>query len=148
MNDSGSNTYSERNKGINIAEVLFEEHCNKKQYYFRRIGFDEKNDPIPDFYNLSKIIRNLPDYFINVKGKTALVMVKGTANIKQKEVNILDELESCYSSPQCKLIYCFLFRGKNPIFLSLSKLRELYNASSDKHWNDGVIYRNLNLPNT
>ena len=61
MSDSGRASYAERNSCINTAEILFEEYCNTKQYFFRRIGFDEKQDPIPNFYNLSKIIRNLPD---------------------------------------------------------------------------------------
>mgnify|MGYP003347323029 CR=1 FL=1 len=84
---NGSYSYKDRNNVVNIAEVLFEAYCQTKNYFYRRLGFDEKNDPIPNFYNLNPLIRNLPDFYIHnpLKNASALIMVKGTRNLKQSE---------------------------------------------------------------
>lgn len=148
MTDSGAYSYQQRNQSLNTAEILFEKYCNEKQYFIRRLGFDEKNDPVPDFFNLNPFIRNLPDYIINNNDTlSALVMVKGTANIKQKEYNLIPQMRGFYSSEKCPLVYCFCFRNTQPIFLHIKKVMDLYENSIDQQWHDGVIYRNLKLPN-
>ncbi len=84
---NGAYSYKERNNVVNIAEVLFEAYCQSKGYFYRRLGFDEKNDPIPNFYNLNPLIRNLPDFYINNKGVAGLVMVKERPILKQAKLN-------------------------------------------------------------
>jgi len=39
---NGNNSYSQRNSGRNLGEELFEQYCESKQVFFRRLGFDEK----------------------------------------------------------------------------------------------------------
>lgn len=137
-------SYSERNSGDNFAEDFFEEYCSK--YYIRRVGFDEKNDPIPKFYNLSAMIRNIPDYFVYANGKTFLCNVKGTDNIKQKERDIMMDLWDFYDSQDCPLLYAFCFKeNTKPIFRSITDLIQLYDSKKDQRWHDGVVYRNLGL---
>lgn len=143
---NGSNNYKERNSVDNVAEVLFEKYCNDKRYFFRRLGFDEKKDPIPNFYNINSMVRNLPDYYVYGKNSSFLVMVKGTANIKQKEYDLLSQFIDWYDSEKCRLIYAFCFKNENkPLLIYPNKLMSLYQESQDKTWHDGVVYRTLNL---
>ena len=55
-NMNGTNTYAERNNGINLAEDLFETYCKEKSYFCKRLSFDEKNGKIPNFFNLNILI--------------------------------------------------------------------------------------------
>ena len=143
---NGSNNYQERNSVTNIAEELFENYCNQKGYFIRRLGFDEKKDPIPNFYNINPMVRNLPDYYVYTNKLSFLVMVKGTANIKQKEYDLLANFLEWYDSKECRLIYAFCFKtSNNPQLIYPNKLIDLYNESQDKVWHDGVVYRTLDL---
>ena len=143
LKHSGMN-YSERNSSDNFAEDFFENYC--KNYYIRRVGFDEKKDSIPDFFNINPMLRNLPDYFVYANGKTFLCNVKGTDNFKKKEFSIINNLKLHYSSKKCPLIYAFCFKeNKKPIFKTIDELIILYELSPESEWHDGVIYRNLGL---
>ena len=142
---NGAYSYKERNNVVNIAEVLFEAYCATKGYFYRRLGFDEKNDPIPNFYNINPMVRNLPDFYINNKGVAGLVMVKGTANIKQSEIRLLPQFLEWYDSKECPLIYAFCFKDQKPLLLFPEKVIALYEQSTDQQWHDGVTYRNLKL---
>jgi hypothetical protein len=139
----------ERNTGENIAEIRFENYCNSNGIFMKRLGFDEKNEPLPNFFNINQYIRNLPDYFICNTSKpnqpTALVMVKGTANIKKGEYLMLQNFIDWYSAPRCQLLYAFCFDNKLPIFKRVNEVSRLYSQSIDKQWNDGKTYRNLKL---
>ena len=141
---NASMSYKDRNKGNNFAEDFFVEYC--KDYYIARLGFDEKNNSIPLFYNINPILRNMPDYFVYANKKTFVCNVKGTANIKQKEINILPNIAIAYNSKDCPLIYAFCFKGnKFPIFKSYQEVIDLYMNETNKQWNDGKIYRTLSL---
>ena len=143
MKHSGM-SYEERNKGDNFAEDFFEDYC--KNHYIRRIGFDEKKQPVNMFYNLPIMIRNIPDYYVIAKGKSFLCNVKGTDNIKQKEREIMADLYKNFSNKDCQLIYAFCFKENNrPIFKSIGEVMSLYDEDEDKQWHDGVVYRNLKL---
>ena len=142
---NGSNTYQDRQKVNNRAEFLFEYYCAEKDYNLVRCGFDEKNRNVDNFYYLNPILRNLPDYVVNNPRGTWVVMVKGTANIKQKEIELLPRLIECFDSDNAKLVYAFCFLNKEPKMLFPQKVIELYKASVDQKWHDGVIYRNLDL---
>lgn len=142
---NGSNTYQQRNSGVNLAEDLFESYCQSKQYFYQRLGFDEKNGKIPNFFNLNSCMRNLPDYFVNNSQGSKLIMVKGTGNIKKKEYDLLPKFVEWYNSDKCPIYYAFCFKDKSPMLMTISKVISLYNDSTDKQWSDGVIYRNINL---
>jgi hypothetical protein len=142
---NGSNTYSDRNSVSNRGEVLFEQYCKNEGIFCSRVGFDEKNQKIPRFFNLNSCMKNLPDYYLNIKEKSWLVMVKGTGNIKQDEFELIPKFIEWYSDATSPLIYAFCFSGYTPLLLSPKKVIELYNKSTDKQWSDGKIYRNLNL---
>ena len=142
---NGSYSYKDRNNVVNIAEVLFEAYCQTKNYFYRRLGFDEKNDPIPNFYDMNTFIRNMPDFYINNNGKAALIMVKGTANIKASEIKLLPQFMEWFDSKECPLLYAFCFKDQRPLLLYPDKVIELYNQSIDQQWSDGVTYRNLKI---
>lgn len=137
-------TYIERNSGSNFAEEFFEKYC--EHYFVRRIGFDEKNDSIPHFYNMSRMLRNLPDYYVDTGKKQYVVNVKGTDCIKKKEYDIIPLLTSAYSDDNCLLIYAFCFKeNKRPIFLKPYDVIDMYDRGKNEEWHDGVVFRRLGL---
>jgi len=139
-----SMSYADRNKGNNFAEDFFENYC--KDYYIARLGFDEKNNSIPLFYNINPVLRNMPDYFINAKDKTFVCNVKGTANIKESEIKMLPQIADVYHSKKCPLIYAFCFKNNSrPIFKGYDEVINLYKEKIDKQWSDGKTYRTLDL---
>ena len=145
ISNRGDNTYAERQTVRNTAEFLFEYYCAEKEYELKRIGFDEKNNAVSNFFRLNKCLRNIPDYIVNTPAKTFVVNVKGTGNFKAKEIALMPELEAMYGSKEAPLIYAFCFLGQEPKLIYPSKIVELYNKAQDRQWPDGVIYRNLGL---
>ena len=86
---NGSNSYAERQTVANKGEVLFQEWCQFNGYQVSRIGFDEKHGNVANFFNLPCLLRNLPDFVITRGDETMVVNVKGTANFKEKEINMI-----------------------------------------------------------
>jgi hypothetical protein len=72
-------------------------------------------------------------------------MVKGTANMKQKEIDLLPRLIECFDSEKARLIYAFCFLGKEPKLIFPQKIVALYKNATDKKWHDGIIYRSLEI---
>jgi hypothetical protein len=142
---NGSHTYQDRQTVINTGEVLFENYCKEMGYKLNRIGFDEKSKNVDNFFLLNSMLRNLPDYVVNTKNETFVVCVKGTANFKKKEVDLLPLMTEWFSSPKAPLVYAFCFEGQNPKLLYPEKIIELYKSSMDQQWSDGVVYRNLKI---
>jgi hypothetical protein len=147
MIGNSGQSYTERVKTIkNDGEYLFEQFCNLNYCEFHRLGFDEHENNVPNYWKLSGLLRNLPDYVLQAKGKTFVVAVKGTDNFKQKEFDLLPKMVETYSSEEAPLIYAFCFKeNTHPIWVRPNKLIELYNQASDQTWHDGVVYRNLNI---
>ena len=143
--DSGQNTYQERQTVNNVAEFLFEYYCAEKEYKLTRIGFDEKNKNVDNFFKLNTFLRNIPDYIVNTPKGTFVVNVKGTGNFKRKAIDLLPYFQQWYSTKDTPLIYAFCFTCKDPILVNPDKLMTLWERSSDKIWPDGVIYRHLEL---
>jgi hypothetical protein len=81
-------TYKERNeKRRNEAEEVAEIFFDKKNITYRRLGFDEKSDPIESnkFSLVPSVIRCLPDY-IAIGNKAIFVEAKGFVDdLKIKE---------------------------------------------------------------
>jgi len=143
---NGNNTYAERQTVVNFGEEMFEKYCREKQYVLHRVGFDEKAGNVPNFFKLNPMIRNLPDYIVNTPTATFVVNVKGTNCIKKEEMTILTELIACYSSKDAQLLYAFCLKGNElPILVYPEKLIYLYQQSKDEQWNDGKVYRRLNV---
>jgi hypothetical protein len=147
MIGNSGQSYAERIKTIkNDGEYLFEKFCNLNHCEFHRLGFDEHENSVPNYWRLSTLLRNLPDYVLNAKGRTFVVAVKGTDNFKQKEFDLLPKMVETYSSKEAPLIYAFCFKeNTHPIWVKPNELIELYNKADDQTWHDGVIYRNLNI---
>lgn len=142
---NGNNTYQDRQTVANTGEILFEQYCKDKNVFFTRFGFDEKNKSLPFFYGINPLVRNLPDYYVASKTRGFFVMVKGTANIKKKEVDMIPQFLEWYSTKEVSLYYAFCFKDQPVIFKTPHQIIELYEQSEDKKWPDGVVYRNLNV---
>jgi hypothetical protein len=142
---NNTNTYEERQSVSDLGEELFEEWANRKGYKLNRIGFHSKYDSVPNFFRLSDMLRNMPDYVLTTNQKTYVVNVKGTANIKHREISLLNHLILCYSSPKAPLIYAFCFKGQDPVLMSTDTLLERFSESEDKTWHDGVMYRTIKI---
>lgn len=142
---NGQNTYKQRQSVSNVGEERFENWCNLRGYKWYRLGFDEKNNNVDLFYLLNEYIRNLPDYFIVKDGKAALVNVKGTCNIKREEVEKIQCRIQSYSSRQVDLLYAFCFEDGVKIIKANSVIEKYYEAKFDKQWDDGKVYRSLEI---
>lgn len=142
---NGSNSYAQRQTVANKGEILFEEWCKFNGYQVRRVGFDEKNAYVDNFFNFSPLLRNLPDYIINKGDESLVVNVKGTANIKQKEIQMIPLFLEWFSTKKAPLVYAFCFEHCEPIFVYPERLMFMYDKSANKKWHDGVVYRNINL---
>ena len=147
MIGNSGQAYAQRVKTIkNDGEYLFELFCKQNYCEFQRLGFDEHENSVPNYWRLSNLLRNLPDYVLNAKAKTYVVAVKGTDNFKKKEFDLLPGMVEAFSSDEAPLIYAFCFKeNSSPIWIKPNKIIELYKESQDQKWHDGVIYRNLNL---
>lgn len=143
---NSNNTYQERQSVANYGEEMFEKYCLDKGYTIYRLGFDEKNANVPNFFKLNPMLRNLPDYVVNTNNATYVVNVKGTNAIKQSEMQILTELIACYSSKQAQLVYAFCLKDRDlPVLVFPEKLIFLYSQRKDEKWSDGVIHRKINV---
>lgn len=124
MNDKHSDTYEQRQASLNVAEARFEFYLTGEQVWFTRLGFDETNNPVPDFYKLHPFIRSLPDYLIHLKGKLYFVHVKGTDKLKMVDFRRYCEFEDLYCTPDTPLFLAFCFKdGEKPITKSMAWLR-------------------------
>lgn len=140
---NGSMSYQERNSIKDLGEQLFEQYCEKQGYKAVRLGFDPKKDPIKDFYKINPLLRNIPDYIVETPNGNFVVQVKGTANIKKKEVELIPLFLEWYSSKDAPLVYAFCFAERKPRLIYADQVIELYKNSADKVWGDGVVYRTL-----
>ena len=115
-------------------------------YKFNRIGFDEKKDYVDNYFNLNSLLRNLPDYVVSTNKNTYVVNVKGTANIKKSEIDMIPLFLDWFSSKTSPLVYAFCFKTeKRPIMVYPETVIKLYSKSIDKQWHDGKIYRTLDF---
>ena len=143
---NGSNTYKERQDGENQGEILFEQYCREKGYQLQRIGFDEKNNNIPEFYDLNIYLRKLPDYVVVTPQYKYVVNVKGTPKFKKSEYDDLTKFEELYGSKKFPLAFAFCFKDAEPRIISVEKIKFLYKQGIDEKFKgDGVIYRKLVL---
>lgn len=141
---NGNNTYEERNSGVNIGEIKFEAYCDSVGWRWWRLGWDEKNNPVPDFFDLNPHLRNLPDYLIIRPEGKALVNVKGSTSFKKKERENMGLL-SRYTTEKCPFFYVFCLPGLLPIFKTREEIARLYADSKDEIWPDGKVYRVLKI---
>lgn len=146
---NSESAYSQRVKTIkNDGEYLFEKFCQENNCQYQRLGFDEHQASVPNYWRLNSIIRNLPDFVINIGNKTFVVAVKGTDKFKKKEIDLLPSMINAYSSKEAPLIYAFCFKeNSGPIWVKPSKIIELYNNAHDEQWHDKVVFRDLKIRN-
>ena len=131
--------------GVNIGEELFMQWCERNHWNCSRLGFDEKFANVDCFYNLNAVLRNMPDYVIQKDERVYVVNVKGTANIKENERLLIDDLINSYSTKKAPLLYAFCLREKPVKFVSAQQVMASYDIEHDQRWNDGKIFRKIKL---
>ena len=154
-NQTGNSTYAERNAvGYNRGEDWFVAYCEARSAKVQRIGFDEKNGKVPNFFALSDALRHLPDFVVNYENRetsaseTRVIAVKGTNKFKAEDYDRLDWFEQQYSTPRAPLYFVFMLTANKPIWLRPAKVKELYEAAvaTEAAWeSDGKRYRVLPL---
>ena len=142
-----AHTFLERQKVVNHGEILFERYCIDKNYKYWRLGFEEKTNTIPNYYHLNPLLRNIPDYILETNNGVYVTNVKGTANFKKQEIDMIPLFLEWYGSKEYPLVYVFCFAERKPVMVYPEKVIQLYqDATEDKQWADGKIYRTLNIP--
>mgnify|MGYP003349445135 CR=1 FL=1 len=114
-------TYLKRSRSKNIGEQLFEKYCNEKHYTVVRLGFDSEKDPIKEFFKINPLLRNIPDYLVETDKRLFVVQVKGTANIKKKEIDMIPLFIEWYGTKDVPLVYAFCFAERPPVILYADK---------------------------
>lgn len=136
MNDK-NNCYQIRNSGQNVAEQRFENYCKFKGYVCQRFGFDEKSGNLQNFYDISPVIRSLPDYMIIKDGKSIFVHVKGTNKIKLMDLVNYSIFEQMLSNG-IAVYYAFMFEDSMHMLtmdqlLSKCTGKKIEEFANDKH---------------
>jgi hypothetical protein len=139
------NTYIERQSAPNDAEVLFEAMCEDKGWKFYRVGFDEKSRNVDQFFRLTPLLRNLPDYYLLSSRCAGMVQVKGTDAIKKLEYDLIPAMIEAFASPTVDLYYCFLMKNRETKFKTAKEVMDLYEKERDQIWPDGVMFRRLSI---
>lgn len=148
MHGDGQQTYTQRNnRNINLGEHLFEQYCDRMGYTYNRLGFDEKHNPVPNFYLLNDTIRHLPDYVVqrpNAK-RIGLAAVKGTRKIKKEEYDRIDWMEQTYSGTDSE--FWFVFALSDGVYWrSPQQVKALWEESTVTGvWPDGKQWKELTL---
>jgi len=143
---NASHTYQERQSAPNLGEQIFEDYCKKMGYQCVKVGFDEKRDVVKNISSLNPYLRNLPDYLVDTGSMLMAVQVKGTVNMKKKEIDMIPLFMEWYSSPKAPLVYAFCFHDREkPVLVYPDKVIELYQKATDRKWDDGVVYRNIGI---
>jgi hypothetical protein len=148
MLTDGDKSYKERNaRPDNFGEELFIDHCRVNGLTCRRIGFDEKQGSIPNYWELNKVIRQLPDFVVTRPdtNRIAVVQVKGTLKFKQDDYNNLGWAESVYGTPKAPLWYVFALKS-GIYWRTVKQVAELYRTATEEgQWPDGKTYRVLDI---
>lgn len=148
MLTDGDKSFKERNnRPDNFGEQLFIDHCRNNGLTCHRLGFDEKQEQITNFWHMSKVLRQLPDFVVTRPdtGRTGVVQVKGTTKFKQDDYNNLSWAESVYGSAKAQLWYVFALK-QGIYWLTVTQVAELYRQSSQEgQWPDGKTYRVLDI---
>ncbi len=148
MNDKGTNSYQERNSNINIAEIRFENWCKEKNIQFWRMGFDEKNNRVPRFWDVHPVVRSMPDYIcVGAQGLTYM-HVKGTNKIKINDLMMYERWHTdLCQDVGMRIVFCF--DGEEPIFLKWHELKQKLTGCEIKEWpNDKKQYVEINVRKT
>lgn len=128
----------------NFGEVRFIASCNKNGWLFKKLGFDNEKE-IKEFWKLNPIIKNIPDFIIQKENQLFVIQVKGTKNFKEKEYKLIDKFIDAYHSTNAPLLYAFCLLQRETIFLKPQQVKELYEQGTDDQWQDGVVFRELNI---
>ena len=133
MNDKGTNSYQERNSNINIAEVRFEKFCKDKQIPFWRLGFDEKENRLPNFWEVHPLIRAMPDYICYNNNRLTYMHVKGTHRVKINDLILYETWDRDLAfRAGMRIVFCF--DNQDPIFLTWDQLKQKLTGCIIKEW--------------
>ena len=142
--DKNTNSYSQRNSGINIAEVRFEEWCEKSKLEYWKTGFNEKEHPVKNFWCVHPYIRALPDYLVMVNNDLVWIHVKGSNKIKVDDLTLYEAWVNLFLH-KTRFSVAFCLKDKDPIFLNWKELKKKLTGTTIKEWHDNKQYVVLDL---
>jgi hypothetical protein len=144
MNNTANDTYENRCKG-RVGEDVFESHCKEKGIRFFHTGFDEREDPIKNFWDIHPMMRGIPDYLVeNSKKQLSWVHVKGTPNFKINDLLLYSQFDEQLRG-NCGFFVAFCFKGGVVKFLTMDAIKKQLTGKTIKEWDDGKQYITLNL---
>jgi len=133
----------------NEAEVRFEDYMKSKGFPHGRMGFDEKNGYVENFYLLHPVLRSLPDYWMTIPkdaSRIFLVHVKGTPRIKTSDYARYSAFEKVFCKGGCKLVLAFCFKDEAPAFIPMGAVRRVWDLIIEqKYENDGKGFKMMNV---
>ena len=143
MKTDAESTFKERNTNrIDIAQVKTDEYFEGKQSFYKRIGFDEKEDQIPskDIYAFPRFLRNMPDACAVTNGKFVFIEAKGCQDILGLKVEDMEEYDNWEQiSPICIFCYSTTFNElKQVMYTTLKEIAEKYPTKLYK--DNGKLY--------
>lgn len=141
-----NNSYEERNSiKINIAEQRFEQFCKDRGILVARLGFNEKEHPIPLFFKLHPLIRSLPDYVIVIKNSIHYIHVKGSNKLKLIDLSLYKQFSDQFCNPDSKLFIAIPLPEKTYI-ISLNNISKIVKTLPVKEFeNDHKQYVEIPL---
>jgi hypothetical protein len=142
-----SNTFSERTAKRGEGELRFEFFCEGSGLEYHRMGFDQIDNKIPNFYLLHPAIRSLPDYLMKYKEKMCYIHVKGTNKIKLEDLISYSLFEQLFCTKDTPLYVAFcLVDGGKPVFKTLESIKKSLLGLEVKEFpSDGKLYFNLKI---
>ncbi len=146
---TGEDSFEVRQSVVNTAEVRFREWCERERWKCFRMGFDEKDDFVPEFWRLHEQIRHTPDFLVAKEAgeyyegrPMAYIQVKGTLKLKKNEVGIYYRWGELFATNDIPLVVAFMLREKS-YFLRPSEILDLMKFALKGEWPDGKVYHEL-----
>ena len=126
---------AKRNKKDNLGERIFEDFMLKicPQHEFQRLGFDHFESEVEknQYWEISQIVRSMPDYFVSKKkkfyeegDKPLLVEVKsfrGTFDLKQRDMDAY----KFWQEHSALKVQLFVFKADAPQHCFMLKLDDV-----------------------
>jgi len=143
--DSDSDFERRNLKRIDIAQIKAEEYIKGKGVYYKNIGFDSKEHPVPveHWLKVPEFLRKMPDMFIVSGDHFHFVEVKGCRD--SLKVKLSDFAQYVIWNEKGSLLFLVYSTTKSMLFVfSLDDLRNLFkDAELKKYTDNGKEYYDI-----
>ena len=126
--------------GANVAERACEEYLSgRKNIAYYKLGFDETNNNISEFYKVPKVFRGIPDFLV-ISDKANLLECKG---FKHKLKLKLDDMQAYNFWNNLTKLYVFIYStmDKSHKIIEYDKLCDIaYTCKMNYYQDNGKGY--------